>query len=212
MKLLEAINIVLRGTSKPAINGIDDQSQDSTLARRTIRESRTEILSHGWRFNTRKVTLAVGDDGKVPVSVTYLSVKFKDKTDNERLVVQEDSEDNKLYVWNEDTDTWHDATIEGVTIVFDKGTDLDLEDTQFRLLPAKMARLIAYHAAAAYFQEINAVSSNDLNARAIRAQSSWVNSQVSTSLDKVSGFQAIKAAGHGGGARGSFDPRTQSAV
>ncbi len=211
MKLLDAINIVIRGSSKPTINDIDDQSQDASLARRTIRESRTEILSHGWRFNTRKVTLAVDDDGKVPVPVTYLSVKFKGTTDNEKLIVQEDSDDNKLYVWNEDTDTWHSETLLEVTIVFDKGADPSLEDTQFRLLPAKLVRWIAYHARAAYFQEINAVSSNDLNAASVRAQSSWVNSQVSTSLDKVSGFSRIKARG-GGGSSGSFDARTQSAV
>lgn len=212
MKLLDAINIVIRGSSKPTINDIDDQSQDASLARRTIRESRTEILGHGWRFNTRRVTLTADANSRVPVPTTYLSVKFKDKIANERYVVQEDSDDNKLYVWDEDNDTWANETLLDVTIVFDKGTDPDLEDKQFRLLPEKLVRWIAFHARASYFQEINAVSSRDLNASAARAQSSWVNSQVSTSLDKVSGFSSIRARGAGGSGAGSFDPRSQATV
>lgn len=211
MILLEAINIVIRGTSKATINDLDDQSQEASLARRTIRESRTEILSHGWRFNTRKTSLAVNIEGRVPVSATYLSVKFK--TGNDHFIVQERDQDNKLYVWDEDTDDWHNEAMANVTIIFDKaGDDPSKEDDTFRNFPAKLARWIAFHARSNFFQEINAVESSDLLKHALRAQASWVNTQVSTNLSRVSGFAGIRASGHGGGGRGNFDPRTQSNV
>lgn len=209
MDLLQAINIVIRASTKPAINDIDDQSQDANLARRTIREVRTEILSHGWRFNTRKLTLSVDTDGRVPVPSTYLSVKFS--TDNDRFVVQEREEDGALFVYDQDTEDWHNAEMKDVIIIFDKGTDPTTEDAQFRLLPAKIARYIAYKAASEFFQEINGVENGGLLGRAVRAHASWVNTQEFTSMHGVTGFSAIKAAGHGGGS-GTFDARTQSHV
>lgn len=208
MKLLDAINITIRGAGKAAIHSIDLLSQDASICLRVIREVRTDMLSVGFKFNTRQVDFAVAANGKVPVPSTYLDVRFAD----EKYVIQEDEADNKLYVWNTDTNDWHDTLIEDVIVVFDKGTDPSKEQTQFSMLPEKLGYAIARRAAAQYFEEVNSGQPSPMLVdRANKANGRWVNSQEYASLKDVSGFTAIRARG-AGGTVSSWDPRTQTHV
>jgi hypothetical protein len=208
MKLLDAINITLRGAGKAAIHSIDLLSQDASIALRVIREVRTDMLSEGYKFNTREVDFAVDNSGKVPVPTTYLDVRFED----EELVIQEDEGDNKLYVWNTDDNDWHGEAIEDVVVVFDLGTDPSKEQGQFSRLPEKLAYAIARRAAAQYFEEVNSGQPSPILVdRANKASGRWVNSQEYANLKQVSGFSAIRAKG-AGGTVSSWNPRTQTYV
>lgn len=203
MLFLEAINIIIRGSNKAVINDLDDESQAAQVAKRTLKQTRIDMLERGWGFNTRTITLALNADNRVPVAASYLTVQIPDKD----LAVQLDESDGKLYVWSHknNINTWHDAAIEKVKIIFDITNDDD-----FKKLPQLMAEWIAHKATADFWSEAHdgAVNSK-LEAVAIRRQTRWTNTQGDLgNLRGVSGFEAFS--GQGQGRHGTFDPRTQS--
>src|SRR3990172_11455428 len=202
MRYLDALNIIVRGANRPAINEPDDKSASSQLAKRTLGKARKEILSIGWAFNIRRIDLEVNAAGRVPVNPAYLEVRIP----NDRLVIQLDEEDSVKYVWNTQDQDWEDEEVENVEVVFDYADD----STLFEKLPEKIAAWIAAQAAPDYWTEANNGGvSQKLEATAIRQQSIWLNTQNLGDLDEVTGYSAIRAAGQGGRTRG-WDPRTQS--
>ncbi len=205
MLQLEAINIIIRGSNKAVINDLDDESQAAQVAKRTLKQSRIDILERGWGFNTRNITLKLNSDSKVPVSDSYLRVIIPDS----RLAVQMDeNEDGALFVWSHKTnvDTWHDAEIINVKIVMDFPDDED-----YRRLPQLVAQWIAWKAAADFWTEAHDGSINQkLEAKSVRHQTRWLNTQGDLgNVRDASGFTAIAVQGFGG-TTSTFDPRTQS--
>ena len=197
--LLEAINVIVRGSNKALINDLDDESQAAQVAKRTLVQTRKDLLGRGWGFNTRKISLPVNTDGKVPVG-DYLSVVIPDSL----LIPQFDVDGNGLFVWSNRTnvDTWHNATILDVFVVFDLP-----EDEQFRQIPKLCAEWIAHKASADFWTEAHDGNANQkLEAVAVRRQSRWTNTQGDLGdLRGVSGFSSFA-----GGRAAAFDPRTQS--
>ena len=202
MKLLTAVNMVLRASAKPAVNELDPQAQLSSYAERAINEARRFILSQGWRFNTRRTKLVPDNTGRVPISKDYLDVTFKE----DKHAVQKFDTTEDLYVWNHDENAWEDEEIIDVEVVF----DIPDGDEAFRTLPEKLAMWITYKAAATYFSETkNGTTNQKLELQAIRAQSTWINGQPSRTLDQVTGFSRI-AASHVVAPHTAFDPRHQT--
>lgn len=199
MLLLEAINIIIRGSNKAIINDLNDASQAAQVAKRTTKQTRIDILERGWDFNTRRITLKANSENRVPVANSYLKVMIPD----EHLAIQLDESDGKKYVWSHKTgvDTWHDADIDKVWIVFDYTADDD-----FKKLPQLLAEWIAWKATADFWTEAHDGGINQkLEAMATRRQTRWLNTQKDLgNVRGVSGFASLSAIG------GTLDARTQT--
>ncbi len=205
MLQLEAINIIIRGSNKAVINDLDDESQAAQVAKRTLKQSRIDILERGWGFNTRNTTLQLDASLRVPISESYLRVIIPDS----KLVVQMDeNDDGKLFVWShhKNVDTWFNAAIIDVKIILDYPGDED-----FKRLPQLIAEWIAWKATADFWTEAHDGSVNQkLEAKSVRHQSRWLNTQGDLgNVRDASGFTAIAVQGYGGTTR-HLDPRTQS--
>ena len=97
MRMLDAINLVLRQVGQGQNNELDESSQDASLAKQAIIRARREVLASGFHFNQNRISLAPGPDGRVPVDVVVLlSVRFKESNHSHRL----DPTDGKTYAWN----------------------------------------------------------------------------------------------------------------
>ena len=200
MLYLEALNLIIRGAAKAAINDPDDLSDSAQLAKLALARSRKRILSIGWQFNTKKITLQPNTAGRVPVSNAYLEILFKET----KHIVQVDEEDNAKYVWNSDNQDWETAAVAETTVCFDYTPD----SSQFKLLPEKLASWIAHDAAAKFWLESKGTVNQAHEAKAIREQSIWMNTQNLGDIHDVTGFTRLRAAGQGG--TSVNDPRTQT--
>ncbi len=209
MKLLAAINLVLRQVGQGQNNELDESSQDASLAKQAIIRARREILLSGHHFNTDIVKLAVGANSRVAVDVvTFLSVKFKQRQYSHRY----DPVDEKTYVWDLDADppTYASIAVEDVEVVFDIFNN-DEADDDFEVIPEIMAQWIAKRAAAEYWYEVHQAASLTLEAKAERAKTRYQNSVPHTNIGHVTGFFSLRLRGNAA-PTGSFDPRTQSHV
>lgn len=193
--------MIIRGSNKATVADLDDQSQAAQVAKRTLVQTRRDILERGWQFNSRVISLPVNIEGRVPVG-DYLALSIPDKD----LAPQLDEADDSIYVWShkKNVNTWHDATILDVTVVFDL-----VDDTHFASIPKLLAEWIAHKAAADFWTESHDGATNQkLEAVAVRRQSRWLNTQPHGNLNDVSGFTTLAVTGGGGSS--TFDPRTQS--
>jgi len=207
MKMLAAINLVLRQVGQGQNNELDESSQDASLAKEAIIRARREILASGHHFNTDVITLAVGAEGRVAVDVvTFLDVTFKEPKHTHRY----DPVKKATYVWNTDTKTWETTEVEDVQVVFDIFNN-DEADDDYEVIPGIMALWIAKRAAAEYWYEVHQSPSQTLEAKAERAKTRYQNSVKHTNIHGVTGFSSIRLKGNAA-PTGSFDPRTQSHI
>lgn len=140
---LAAINYSLRKAGRDPAADIGNLNPQAANAKATLTRVRTEILETGFRWNTREITLAVNEAGRVPISEDYLSVVLPVP-----LISQTDTEDGERYVWNETTHTWHTELVQFVKVIFDLG--------EFPNIPHKFATWIARQSASEYWCEVNA--------------------------------------------------------
>lgn len=161
---LTVTNYCLRKAGRDVAADID--SPRAANARSTISRVRVEILETGHRFNTRKLTLAVNESGRVPIADDYLAIVLP-----AGLIAQVDSEDGERYVWNESTQTWHTSPVPNTKVVF------DLEEFQY--IPHKFAVWIGRQAAVEYWSEVNAGKSapDQLRLEAAEARQKALNSE-----------------------------------
>ncbi len=211
MKMLAAINLVLRQSGQGQNNELDESSQDAALAKQTIIRARREILLSGHHFNTdiKKLTASVVTSGGTRVAVdvvTYLSIKFKKPKHTHRF----DPALGTTFVWDTDLRIWEPNTVEDVEVVFDIN-DPNVAEDGFKNLPEIMAQWIAKRAAAEYWYEVHQSTSQTLESKAERAKTRYQNSIPHSNIRAVTGFNTLALRGNAS-PTGSFDPRTQSHV
>ncbi len=82
MSELDAVNMMLESIFEAPINSIDVPGvSDAGIAKRTLADTRREVLARGWHFNSEKgVTLSVDSvTGKVPVPNSALRLDGADE-------------------------------------------------------------------------------------------------------------------------------------
>ncbi len=183
MKLVTAVNICLRGVSSSLANEADSGNRTSATAIDAIARKQQELLSKGWDFNTRRVTLVVNTAGRVQVPRSYLGIAWPSE-----IIGQVDPDDpSKTFVWNKRSNKFHDIEVVNLPV------SLDIPD--FENLPFLFANWLAHEAAALFYREVN--NGNDppraLLADLVRAQSTFMNHQPAVSIDEMSGFTASTA-------------------
>lgn len=216
VRMLDAINLVLRQVGQGQNNELDESSQDASLAKQAIIRARREVLASGFHFNQNRISLAPGPDGRVPVDVVaLLSVRFKEPNHSHRL----DPTDGKTYVWNlglgstsgEGRPDWvRDVTVHDTVVVVDI-TNPDTAELDYHRIPELCAQWIAKRAAAEYWYEVHQAVSQTLEAKAERAKTQFQNSIPHRNIGTVTGYSALRLRGNSS-PTGTFDARTQSHI
>jgi hypothetical protein len=140
MNLLTAINFVLRGSGLDPSSDPTDENPEAGLAIEVITRTRREILESGFPFNTRKITLQVAQNGRVPISSAYLDLELP-----KGFTTRVDETDGERYVWDIENDDWHDEALERIPIIHDIA---DLAQ-----IPEAFGRWIARQSAVNFFTE-----------------------------------------------------------
>ena len=211
MKMLEAINLVLRQVGQGQLNELDESSQDASLAKQAIIRARKEILLSGHHFNTDILDLttsvvSTGGDRVAIDIVTFLSVKFK----YPKHTHHHDPVLSATFVWNLDDKAWETIKVEDVEVVFDINDPNTAEDG-YKNLPEIMAQWIAKRAAAEYWFEVHQAVSQTLEAKAERAKTRFQNSVPHKNIRNVTGYNSLALRGNAA-PTDTFDVRTQSHI
>lgn len=166
MQELAAINYALRKAGRDPAADIGSLNPQAANAKATLARVRTEVLETGFRWNTREITLAVNDAGRVPISEDYLSVVLPGD-----VIAQTDDADGERYVWSETTNTWHTEVVQHVRVIFDLA--------EFTHIPHKFATWIARQAASEYWSEVNAgkTAPDQIRLEAAEARQKALNSE-----------------------------------
>lgn len=180
MELLDAINLILRSSQRDSVSAVDSEDPSTNTALDTLQRVKRRILAKGHDFNTRRVTLAVNDDGRVEVP-EYLDIVLP-----KRLIEQVDSADGKRYIWNQTTDDWHDEAVERVNVVF------DISD--FANIPHRHQEWIAAEAAFQFFKDVHGqqASADHLREERDRARANALNQAPSSSILSTTGWLATR--------------------
>ena len=140
MNLLTAINFCLRGSGVDPSSDPTDENVEAGLAIEVIKRTRREILETSYPFNTRKITLQVAQNGRVPVSSLYLDIELP-----RGFTTRVDETDGERYVWDIENDDWHDNAMERIPIIHDIA--------EFSQIPEPYGRWIARQSALNFFVE-----------------------------------------------------------
>lgn len=181
MRLLDAINLVLRTNGQGPINQDSSDDQKAQMAKLALERTRREILAQRWQFNTHKITLTPDASDRVPLPRSYLSYRMPKDTYGQKL----DPDDGLLYVWDIKENEWYAEKIEDVWISF------DIED--FTAIPDAFAQWIAYQAASDFYHELNSQPSRYLAAEAVRRRSIAINSTARSSIHTGTGWNHVRS-------------------
>ncbi len=222
IKLIEALNRVLRGSSKDSLQEIEDESMDKGDANEALNRSRIAILSNGYAFNTDVSDLQPdpNEGGKVPYPEEMLFVALgshgfsrnRSSVESRRLsfrYTENSSGDQQAFIYNMRTRKFVTDEVKNVITVFDVFDPSDDANSGFNRIPQLCADWIAKQAAAEYFHEVEGSPSPTLEARSIRASTKFVNREEFSDIHSVTGFRTLEAIGHGGSSS-SLDVRVQA--
>lgn len=222
MKLLEALNRVLRGSGKGALQEVGDESMDKGDAQEALNRSRIAILTNGYAFNTDTSDLQPdpNEGNKVPYPEEMLYVGIgsnqsrlnRANTDTRLLsyrYTDNSTGDQQAFLFDLRLRAFVKDTVKNIVTVFDVFDAGDETDQGFNRIPQLCADWIAKQAAAEFFHEVNASPSATLAAAATRASTKFVNRERFSTIHGVTGFAAIEAIGSGGSTT-SLDVRTQA--
>lgn len=162
MKLLDAINLCLRATQETRVSSLSFNDAAAADVLPTIAELRREILSRGWPFNTRVVTLPLDVNGRVPMPSSWLSYKLPDKL----------SVNDEGFVWDVDADTYRDSPVKDATVIYDYGDTAE----GFAAIPDQFGRWIAHAAAERCWEDRKGSPSPMLSRRTRQAMVNACNS------------------------------------
>lgn len=221
MKLIDALNRVLRGSGKGALQEIADESMDKGDAQQALDRSRIAILSNGYAFNTDVTDLQPdpNEGGKVPYPDTMLyvalgSTRFsrnRASVEARRLsfrYTDNSNEDQQPFIFDMRKRIFVTDEVKNVVTVFDVFDGSDEANLGFDRIPQLCADWIAKQAAAEFFHEVDGSPSPTLEGRAIRANTKFVNREQFSTIHAVTGFSSIEAIGSGGTT--SLDVRVQA--
>lgn len=114
MEILSAINKIKRAVGGTRVNAVSDA--EATNAKECLERELRSILASGFHFNADVIDLQVDANGRVPLSQDYLGVRFPLGT---AMLSWRDDPANlhNRFVWNRDTNDWHDQDISDVEVV-----------------------------------------------------------------------------------------------
>ncbi len=222
MKLLEALNRVLRGSGKGVLQELEDESMDKGDANEALDRSRIAILSNGYAFNTDVSDLNPdpAEGNKVPYPEGMLQVALgsrrfqrnRSSIESRRLsfrYTENSSGSQQAFIYNMRERKFVTDQVKDVVTVFDVFDVSDEANKGFDRIPQLCADWIAKQAAAEFFHEVNASPSATLEGRAIRANTKFVNREEFSDIHSVTGFRTMEAIGSGGSSS-SLDVRSQA--
>jgi hypothetical protein len=187
MQTLDAVNLILRAGGDQAVSAMSDQN--ASVAMNVLERERRRILGKGWPTNRDIVTLQVETDtGRVPVSRSFLMVRF----DDDDMSVRDDPARKKRYVWRLSTSEYVTDNVRDVEVIF------DIPD--FPLIDDKLARWIAEEAALIHYSDKNPGRGNPVLEKRAAYAGAEVNLHLQANEKNVhegTGWNAIRAASGG---------------
>jgi hypothetical protein len=167
---------------------LDDNDETAHRAKSIIERVRREVLANGYDFNTDIVDFVPDTTGKVPISASYLKVRFP-----HGLSYRVDG--TARYVWDVEESEFYDETLRDVEVVFDLST--------FSHIPDMVGRWIAYRAAIEFFVASNAPEKQvptTLQALAIKSRTTALNSMNNVTIHGATGWNTLKHTAYAGAA------------
>lgn len=213
MKLLEAVNLVLRDGGKPAVNSLSDPNEDKGFAMAEITRQRKQILTNGYIFNTTYELLQPdgGDDSRVPVPVQgVLNITYPQSKRYTAMTGPAPNETMSVFDVGDGRSVGEFVMSEVQAIVVRDIFRSDDEGQWFDRLPEKCALWIAKRSSEQFFFQQNQGSSDSLRAMAEKAKTLFINSLPKRNINLTTGFWALRSVNSGGA--GNFDARTQTNV
>jgi len=213
LKLLEAVNLVLRDGGKPAVNSLSDPNEDKGFAMAEIGRQRKQILTNGYIFNTTYELLQPDgtDDSRVPVPVQgVLNITYPQSKRYTAVTGPMPNETMSVFDVGDGTSVGEFVLGEVQAIVIRDIFRSDDEGQWFDRLPEKCALWVAKRSSEQFFFQQNQGASDALRAAAEKAKTLFINSLPKRNLNRTTGFWALRATSTGGA--GNFDARTQSNV
>lgn len=178
MKLLDAINFTLRACNQGMTNSGEEESAQNVKA--VIALELKQAIAPGYPFNTDRIDLRVGADGRVEISRNYLKIRVPcfDTT------WRDDPDNGKRYLWRMVLNEWVDVDVPGAEVVF---------SLEFDRLPELFAIWVMKRATAEHWSNTNGGAPNGAKIRdANLAQAVAINSLTPfTSINRGSGFNLI---------------------
>lgn len=180
MLLLDAINQMATSAAQSPVNAVG--SPEAARALNLLNREVKRVLTNGYPFNTNIVTLQVNTNGRVPLSRDYLKIRYP--VSRPELSWRDDA--NNRYVWDRDTNDWHDADVEDVEVVF---------TMDFELIPDAFAQWIAADAASKHFANTKDGRPNMLLVQEARTlQAAAINTLDDLNVHGATGYNAIRGA------------------
>lgn len=141
MTELEALNRMLLGIQMAPLASIDDIDtySEAMIARAVLRQVLFDVVSPGWNFNTRLMTLSPVSDGTIPVPDSTMDVFVLQSSAVEYMVIQ-----GKLVSMSTGVNTFSSPVTLYVVLGF------DWED-----LPVVIQSLVLHKARLAFKTEMN---------------------------------------------------------
>lgn len=177
MRLLDAINYVLRGCNQGMTNSGEEESAQNVKA--IIALELKQVLAPGYPFNTDLIDLQVGANGRVEVSRNYWKIRLPSSD-----LTWRDDPDGKRYIWSIVNNDWEDSDVIGVEVMF---------QLEFDRLPELFAIWVMKRATSEHWSNTNGGAPNAAKIRdANLAQAVAINSLPPfTSINRGSGYNAV---------------------